>query len=174
MDQRLGFMPYSARSKDKSLLELNLFHWKRNFDLYTLVHSSFHFWSNRSITVTVIKSHSLEESHSLIDRYHHLGNEFADIAAKTVAKDQGIVQFFQTRSSLWTYTEKAESDWKSFYEWCYGVAQRFLNADEADSSPFDDSIPLNPDHQDSQHPHNVSYTNLPSLSNFDLFDLGDH
>ena len=44
--------------KDKSTEELHLFHWKRNFDLYTLVHSSYHYWSNRSIEVKVIKSHN--------------------------------------------------------------------------------------------------------------------
>ena len=99
--------------KDKSLEELNLFHWKRNFDLYTIIHSSYHYWPNRSIQVKVIKSHCLEESRTLKDRYEHLGNEFADLAAKTIAKNQGIVEFFQTRSSLWTYVEKAETDWKA-------------------------------------------------------------
>ena len=62
-----------------------------------------------------------------------LGNEFADLAAKTIAKDQGIVEFFQSRSSLWKYVEKAELDWEAFYEFCYGVAQTFLNAEETDS-----------------------------------------
>ena len=75
-----------------------------------LVHSSYHYWSDRSIEVKVIKSHSLDESVTPRDRYEHLGNAFADLAAKTIAKDQGIVEFFQTRSSLWTYVEKAEMD----------------------------------------------------------------
>ena len=50
-----------------------------------------------------------------------------------IAKDQGIVEFFQSRSSLWNYVEKAEHDWKAFYEFCYGVAQTFVNAEETDS-----------------------------------------
>ena len=159
--------------KDKSLEELNLFHWKRNFDLYTLVHSSYYFWSNRSITVKVIKSHCLEESRTLIDRYHHLGNEFADIAAKTTAKDQGIVEFFQTRSSLWTYVEKAESDWKSFYELCYGVAQKFLNADEMDPPPHVDPVFPSPEHHNLMDPSPEPEISISALTNFDLFDLGD-
>ena len=126
---------YAARVlefvKDKSLEELNLFHWKRN--LYVIIHSSYHYWTNRYIQVRVIKSHCLEESHNLEDRYERLGNEFADLAAKTIAKNQGIVEFFQSRSSLWNYAEKAEIDWKAFYEFCYGVAQTFLNAEETDS-----------------------------------------
>ena len=128
---------YAARVlefvKDKSLEELNLFHWKRNFDLYVIIHSSYHYWANRHIQIKVIKSHCLEESHNLEDRYERLGNEFADLAAKTIAKDQGIVEFFQSRSSLWNYVEKAEHDWKAFYEFCYGVAQTFINAEETDS-----------------------------------------
>ena len=113
---------YAARVlefvKDKSLEELNLFHWKRNFDLYVIIHSSYHYWTNRHVQIKVIKSHCLEESHNLEDRYERLGNEFADLAAKTIAKDQGIVEFFQSRSSLWNYVEKAEHDWKVFYEFC--------------------------------------------------------
>ena len=100
--------------------------------MYVIIHSSYHFWNDRNIKVKVIKSHCLEESQNLEDRYERLGNEFADLAAKTIAKDQGIVEFFQSRSSLWNYVEKAEHDWKGFYEFCYGVAQTFLNAEEID------------------------------------------
>ena len=159
--------------KDKSTEELHLFHWKRNFDLYTLVHSSYHYWSNRSIEVRVIKSHCLEESKTPRDRYEHLGNEFADLAAKTIAKDQGIVEFFQTRSSLWTYVEKAELDWKSFYEFCYGVAQKFLHADEID--PPSKISPTSPNHYsfDSGCPHVETESLFPEVTNMDLFDLGD-
>ena len=128
---------YAARVldlvKDKSLEELNLFHWKRNFDLYVIIHSSYHYWNDRHIKVKVIKSHCLKKTQNLEDRYERLGNEFADLAAKTIAKDQGIVEFFQSRSSLWNYVEKAEHDWKGFYEFCYGVAQTFLNTEEIDS-----------------------------------------
>ena len=161
--------------KDKSVSELNLFHWKRNFDLYTLVHSSFNFWSDRSVTITVIKSHSLERTHHPLVRYHHLGNEFADLAAKTVAKDQGIVEFFQTRSSLWTYTEKAESEWKFLYEWCYGVAQRFLNADELGPSLFENTPNANHATSDPQGQPVEPPSESQTLRHFnlDLFDLGD-
>ena len=159
--------------KDKSLEELNLFHWKRNFDLYFRIHSSFNFWANRFITVKVIKSHCLEESRTLLDRYEHLGNEFADIAAKTTAKDQGIVEFFQTRSSMWTYVEKAESDWKSFYEFCYGVAQTFLNADDLDPSPQVDNIFSISEQHDIGNPCPEPEISISTLTNHDLFDLGD-
>ena len=159
--------------KDKSSEELNLFHWKRNFDLYTLVHSSYHYWSDRSIEVKVIKSHSLYESKTPRDRYEHLGNEFADLAAKTIAKDQGIVEFFQTRSSLWTYVEKAEMDWKSFYELCYGVAQKFLNAEEIDHpSTASPTLPNNGS-LDLSCPHVEMESPFPVVTNMDLFDLGD-
>ena len=183
---------YAARVlefvKDKSLEELNLFHWKRNFDLYVIIHSSYHYWANRSVQVKVIKSHSLDESRDLRDRYEHLGNEFADHAAKTIAKNQGIVEFFQTRSSLWTYIEKAETDWKAFYEFCYGVAQTFLNADETDTQPQQSPLFSNGDDSASQ-PHGTTegdreqgvghpYADLElhslDLTNLELFDLGDH
>ena len=152
---------YAARVlefvKDKSLEELNIFHWKRNFDLYVIIHSSYHCWTNRFIQVRVIKSHCLEESHNLKDRYERLGNEFADLAAKTIAKNQGIVEFFQSRSSLWTYVEKAEIDWKAFYEFCYGVAQTFLNAEETDSvSQQLPTLIATDDHESqSQRDHNL-------------------
>ena len=151
---------YAARVldlvKDKSLDELHLLHWKRNFDLYVIIHSSYHFWNDRNIKVKVIKSHCLEESQNLEDRYERLGNEFADLAAKTIAKDQGIVEFFQSRSSLWNYVEKAEHDWKGFYEFCYGVAQTFLNAEEIDSmSPkIPDHVPQSPSDQNPDYDSN--------------------
>ena len=186
---------YAARVlefvKDKSLEELNLFHWKRNFDLYMIIHSSYHYWTNRSIQVKVIKSHCLDESRNLRDRYEHLGNEFADLAAKTIAKNQGIVEFFQTRSSLWTYVEKAETDWKAFYEFCYGVAQTFLNAEETDTQPQQLPTLITTDDPESQPQsvHNRSnvgdqeqglgqpYADMElyslDLTNLELFDLGD-
>ena len=137
--------------KDKSLEELNLFHWKRNFDLYVIIHSSYHYWNDRHIKVKVIKSHCLKKTQNLEDRYERLGNDFADLAAKTIAKDQGIVEFFQSRSSLWNYVEKAEHDWKAFYEFCYGVAQTFLNAEKTDSVS-----PKIPDHESqSQRDQNL-------------------
>ena len=161
--------------KDKSIEELNLYHWKRNFDLYTIVHSSLHYWTNRSIEIKVIKSHSLEESRTPQDRYEHLGNEFADLAAKTTAKNQGIVEFFQTRSSLWTYVEKAESDWKAFYEFCYGVAQTFINADETVSHTQIPPTPLDGDDPGlgSGQPYCEREIHLLDSTNLDLFDLGD-
>ena len=123
----------------------------------------------------MIKSHCLEESCTLCDRYEHLGNEFADLAAKTTAKNQGIVEFFQTRSSLWTYVEKAESDWKAFYEFCYGVAQTFLNADETVSQPQILSTPIDADDPvpGSGQPYREMELHFPDLTNLDLFDLGD-
>ena len=187
---------YAARVlefvKDKSLEELNLFHWKRNFDLYVIIYSSYHYWANRSVQVKVIKSHSLDESRDLRDRYEHLGNEFADHAAKTIAKNQGIVEFFQTRSSLWTYVEKAETDWKAFYEFCYGVAQTFLNAEETATQPqqlptlsnIDDHAPQSQSvyhrantgdrEQGVGHPYADMELHSLDLTNLELFDLGDH
>ena len=109
---------------DKSESDLALYHWKRNFDLFFMVHSAYNLWPQRKVTVHVVKSHCLDSTNDSLERYYRLGNEFADLAAelKTVAQEQGFVEYFQTRSSLWRYNEEAEHQWASFFEWCHAVA----------------------------------------------------
>lgn len=107
---------------DKSESDLALYHWKQNFDLFFMVHSAYNLWPQRKVTVHVVKSHCLDSTNDSLERYYRLGNEFADLAAKTVAQEQGFVEYFQTRSSLWRYNEEAEHQSTSFFEWCHAVA----------------------------------------------------
>ena len=162
--------------QNKSESDLAMFHWKRNFDLYLMVHTAYNLWPQRTVSVRVVKSHCLDSANDPLERYYRLGNEFADLAAKTIAQEQGFVEYFQTRSSVWRYNDDAEDQWKSFYEWCYAVAQRFLNADEQqqhhDGVPH--SSPENVVFETIHIPHSSSCPDRSHvIKNIDLFDYGD-
>ena len=67
------------------------------------MHLAWHAWPERNVKLIVTKSHDVENSSSLLDRYYKLGNAFADYAAKRVTQHAGLVEFQQTRRSAWRY-----------------------------------------------------------------------
>ena len=112
----------------KTLEELHLHHKIKHFDLYLIMHLAWQKWQERNVQVIVTKSHDLENSTSLLDRYYKLGNAFADHAAKEVTKHAGIVEFQQTRQSAWRYLDKMKQLWKQFFMFDYGISQLFIDA----------------------------------------------
>ena len=101
--------------QSKTLDELHCYHNTVNFDLYLIMHLAWHKWQERHVQVVVTKSHDLENVTSLLDRYYKLGNAFADLAAKKVTQDAGIVEFQQTRQSAWRYLEQTKNCGPNFF-----------------------------------------------------------
>ena len=71
--------------------------------------------AERSVKVVVTKSHDLENSTSLLERYYKLGNAFADLAAKKVTQEAGIVEFQQTRQSAGDIWNKPKNCGPNFF-----------------------------------------------------------
>ena len=79
--------------KSKTIEELNSHNKLKNFDLYHVMHAAWHLWPARNFELIITKSHDVENSSSLLDRYYKVGNAFADYAAKMVPNMQAWSNF---------------------------------------------------------------------------------
>ena len=165
----------------KTIDELHRYHNIVNFDLYLIMHMAWHKWQERSVKVVVTKSHDLENSTSLLERYYKLGNAFADLAAKKVTQEAGIVEFQQTRQSAWRYMEQTKKLWTQFLSFDHAVSQMFLHVHDQTSQK--DLPPPQTEPEDSAAPiievpqiginHQLMQDRTNVLKYIDWFDQGD-
>ena len=146
------------------------------------MHLAWHAWPERNVKLIVTKSHDVENSSSLLDRYYKLGNAFADYAAKRVTQHAGLVEFQQTRRSAWRYLDKMKESWKQFFLFDYGISQIFIDAVHEHKQTLDLSEPQ-PDDTMTETPCTLNekiglnalliQDRASTLQFIDWFDLGD-
>ena len=168
--------------KSQTLEELHSHHKMKNFDLYLIMHLAWHKWQERNVQIIITKSHDLENSTSLLDRYYKLGNAFADYAAKRVTQHAGLVEFQQTRQSAWRYLDKIKELWKQFFMFDYGISQLFIDVVHEQKQTLDIPEPQSDDMMTSTPCPQNEQIGLPAilmqdrsstLQFIDWFDIGD-